>query len=262
MSGGGLSILCTGLALFGGDQERSAQKKIARQNAAALEEQARQERAQAEREAQSFSRESEIVFGDKVSSFAKAGVDISGSPLAVLASTKQQALEDERIIRRNGLERSGATRARAQQQRDQDIARLFRVAAEYINEIHIQSTGSGRVAYDARNILAIRFTENPLVSAEQRPELANEQLSEVFGAVAVRVEDARVCENAKSCRLVGGIDWLVVFAAPQVQGNSAIVHSTVFEAGGDGLAWQSVYRLVLERQDGIWTFVSARAAIS
>ena len=104
-------------SIAGQQQAAQARKGAARRNANALSAQGKAQREQAEREAVNFARESEIVFGDKVSSFAKAGVNLSGSALAVLAQTKEQQLADEKQIRQNGLDAAGVTAAKAAQQR-------------------------------------------------------------------------------------------------------------------------------------------------
>jgi hypothetical protein len=138
----------TAAQLLGGAQARRDQRRAARQNAAELARQARLEREAAKREAKNFRRESEIVFADKVSSFAKAGVDLSGSVLQVLAQTQQQAAEDARMIEQNGLQRSGVTAAQAAQQRS--LARSIGRSGP-LESVGTLLTGIGQIAMMGRD---------------------------------------------------------------------------------------------------------------
>jgi hypothetical protein len=59
-----------------------------------------------------FKRQAEVAFGDSVSGFAKAGVDISGSPLLVLGNNKTEYWNQVNEIERTGsMEAAGLRRA-------------------------------------------------------------------------------------------------------------------------------------------------------
>lgn len=60
---------------------------------------AEQARLVGERREAKFQRESDIFFGNQVSSFAKAGVDISGTPLLKLGIEKQLADQQRQFLR-------------------------------------------------------------------------------------------------------------------------------------------------------------------
>jgi len=111
--------LGTVIGTFGQIKESEAREHAARQNALLLDEEARLRRAQAEEQARIFEDESEITFGDQVSSFAKAGIDIgSGTPQAVLAESRRKAKSDAAAIRINGARAAALTARQAAQQRD------------------------------------------------------------------------------------------------------------------------------------------------
>jgi len=71
-------------------------------NAAFAMEAAQFEAEASEREQEIFRNESALQFGEQVSAFAKAGVDISGSPLLVLADSKRVAGTELSAIKREG----------------------------------------------------------------------------------------------------------------------------------------------------------------
>ncbi len=71
-------------------------------NAAFAMEAAEFEKESSEREQEIFRREAELQFGEQVSAFAKGGVDLSGSPLLVLADSKRVAGTELSAIKREG----------------------------------------------------------------------------------------------------------------------------------------------------------------
>jgi len=73
-----------------------------RRNAAFAMEAAEFERQSSLREQEIFKREAALNFGEQVSGFAKAGVDLSGSPLLVLADSKRVAGTELSAIKREG----------------------------------------------------------------------------------------------------------------------------------------------------------------
>ncbi len=97
--------------------EGRARSSAKTREAAAMRIEAQNVLNESRRQAGIFRQESDVAFGDQVSSFAKAGVDFSGSPLMVLAGSKRD-IEDNisDIITRGDREaaslRSGASNAR------------------------------------------------------------------------------------------------------------------------------------------------------
>ena len=124
----------SGKAFFGA-QKATAQAGSDRAQAEILELESKEVLRATRREADIFGREGEVAFGNQVSSFAKAGVDLSGSPLLVLAQTKADLINEQEDIKRRGaveakLIRAGASNLRSQATRTQKAGRQgFQVAA-------------------------------------------------------------------------------------------------------------------------------------
>lgn len=92
----------TALQVAGQVQESRSNRRSAKRNSDALGAEARSVLKQSKAQADLFRRNAEVIIGDQVSSFAKGGVDISGSPLLVIANTKQNISEEAAAIEING----------------------------------------------------------------------------------------------------------------------------------------------------------------
>ncbi len=86
---GGVKLAGGLFGAVGAKQSADASASGMQSQADALKEQSRQVLRDSRRQADIFERESEVALGDQVSSFAKAGVDMSGSPLMVLAASER-----------------------------------------------------------------------------------------------------------------------------------------------------------------------------
>jgi hypothetical protein len=80
-----------------------------------LEQEAQEIERQTKREVDLFKKRGEIALGDQASSFAAAGVDISSSPLLVMANTKTDINREANEIKRQGEEQARLARIGARQ---------------------------------------------------------------------------------------------------------------------------------------------------
>lgn len=69
--------------------------------------------AETKRQADIFQTRSQFEIGQQKSAFAKAGVDLEGSPLALLASSEKQIAEDVKTIMLEGEQRARALKIHA-----------------------------------------------------------------------------------------------------------------------------------------------------
>lgn len=88
-------LVSSGIQIFGQIKANEAEAEANETNAEFFREQQKISASATRREVDIFDRESEAFFGDQVSAYAKAGVDLSGSILASLTQTKQ-AIRGER----------------------------------------------------------------------------------------------------------------------------------------------------------------------
>ena len=115
---GGVSIATTVFNLAGNNASAQASRDAARAQAILNEAKADERLRQVKRESNIFKRQADVALGDITSSYAKAGVELSGSPLLVLANSARE-LESERaeLVRKGNAEvrllRLGAANARA-----------------------------------------------------------------------------------------------------------------------------------------------------
>jgi len=103
------------IGVIGKRKAKGRQAEAERANASFLREQAEFAEISGKRELNIFERQSDRVIGAQQSAFAKAGVDLSGSALAVLAESKQQAAEEKGAIRRESEFRVRLANLRAQE---------------------------------------------------------------------------------------------------------------------------------------------------
>jgi len=100
------------LQTIGQQQQNRAQAEAERQNALFFEEQAKFIEIAGSRELSIFNTEASQLFGDQVSTFARAGVDISGSALQTLAATKTRMRSERQAIETNTKFRASLARMR------------------------------------------------------------------------------------------------------------------------------------------------------
>lgn len=98
----GGTLLSAGIQAAGQSKASRAEARASEANARFFDEQAKFNTFALRQQVKKFKRESDIFFGDQVSAFAKAGVDVSGSPLMQLALTKKLASDELRSIRKEG----------------------------------------------------------------------------------------------------------------------------------------------------------------
>ena len=91
---GTVAAVGTGVSIYGQVKANSAQAEAERSNAAFYQEQAEFAREAGDRTLKIFEDQAAEFFGKQKTSFAKAGVDISGSPLLALADTQRRAYEE------------------------------------------------------------------------------------------------------------------------------------------------------------------------
>ena len=100
--GGGASLIGGALGAIGSSQEGRAKARAGQANAAFLRKQAEFTELVNERKVDIFQRESKQFEGQVVSRFAKAGVDMSGTPLMQLAIGEQLANQELQAIKKEG----------------------------------------------------------------------------------------------------------------------------------------------------------------
>lgn len=111
----GLLFGSTLLNIYGQQQENKANRKAARQNAEFYRLQKLQIEKATARKKQIFKKESEMFLGDQLSSYVRAGVDISGSALLNLAQTKREQGQELFAIEQEGQLNSQLAGIRASQ---------------------------------------------------------------------------------------------------------------------------------------------------
>lgn len=121
MAGAGAATAIISIPLsIGAAERRIAARQKALKGEALLREKEAQEILRRTRiQGDMFKRKSKVVLGDKASKFAKAGVQLSGSALLVLAGSRQQLDREAAELERKGLReaqlmREGAARLRRQ----------------------------------------------------------------------------------------------------------------------------------------------------
>jgi len=87
----GAALVGAGVEIYGQREANKRARQAEKQNAAYIEQQRKLTMLQNRREADLFQEQSAAFIGDQVSSFAKAGVDMSGSVLMAIAGSKSAA---------------------------------------------------------------------------------------------------------------------------------------------------------------------------
>jgi len=115
--------VATVVTVAGQIKARRDQARAEERNAAFLAEQAEFARQAGEREVTLFERESGEVLAGQIGSFAKAGLDFSGSPLLRVTETRRLILEEKEAIRKNARfnVRFANVRAEASRKRARDL---------------------------------------------------------------------------------------------------------------------------------------------
>jgi hypothetical protein len=109
----------------GNKAKAKAQKKALQAQAFLQEAQATEQLRQTEKQVDISKKKAKVIFGDQVSAFAKAGVQLSDSALLVLANTKSELEQEGVEIQRQGSENARLIRLGAAQLRQEakDIGR-------------------------------------------------------------------------------------------------------------------------------------------
>lgn len=151
MSGGGGGFASGFMGIAGGVLQMAADSKEAKAkirayqtNADWLEEQAEHARQATRRELTIHGREVNEVFGAQVSSFGKGGLDLTGSPLLVLANTRMREFEEARAISEQGYMQVREASLKAQEQRD--LAAYTRSAASLKKTATILNMATGSLS--------------------------------------------------------------------------------------------------------------------
>ena len=145
MGAAAIPLLAAGTVIqaVGQVEAGKAERAAAEANASLSDAEAVEHLRQSKREADIFEKNQAVVFGDQVSSFAKAGVDLSGSALLVLANTKLDIKQEAGEIRRRGERESALIRAGADVERSN--AKRFERAGQ-AGAIGSLLTGAGGIA--------------------------------------------------------------------------------------------------------------------
>jgi hypothetical protein len=139
----GLAAVAIGASVvanvLGSSAAASAKRRAAEEEALRREAQAVEEERRSKRELSLFKRKSQAVLGDAVSSYAKAGVNLSDSALLNIATSsanlESDAVEMERQSKENArLIRMGAAGMR-QEARDIAAAQPFEIAGTVLSGI-------------------------------------------------------------------------------------------------------------------------------
>jgi hypothetical protein len=105
----GAAILGTGVSIYGQYKANKAQAAAEEVNAAFYEEQAKFAEESLQRELAIYQEQAEEFKGSQISGYARGGVDMSGSPLLVLATTKaRQEAEKEAMIANSKMQQREA----------------------------------------------------------------------------------------------------------------------------------------------------------
>lgn len=125
MGGGGGGIATGFMGIAGGVLDMAADSKEAKAkirayntNADWLEEQAEHARQATRRELTIHGREVNEFYGNQVSSVGKGGLDLTGSPLLLLANTRMREFEEAQAISEQGYMQVREASLKAQEQRD------------------------------------------------------------------------------------------------------------------------------------------------
>lgn len=102
--GGAAGFLGMGLGMMGSMQAGAAERNAVYDEASRRRAQAQEELRKTRLNLSAFKKKAEIALGENISSYAKAGVDISESPLLQLAQTKSELGSQAADIERTGLE--------------------------------------------------------------------------------------------------------------------------------------------------------------
>jgi len=108
------TLISIPLSIAANDRKAAANKRALSAQAALQEQQAQESIRQTKRSIDIFKRKGEVVLGDTASSFAKAGVDLSGSALLLLANSKRELGVEREEIERRGVAEANLLRAGAQ----------------------------------------------------------------------------------------------------------------------------------------------------
>ena len=103
-----------GLQISGQRAANEAQAEAEARNAAFFEEQAKFFEDATDRELAIFETESDMIIGGQLATFARAGIDISGSALGVIAQTKEQQSREKSAIKAEGEMNVKLARLKAQ----------------------------------------------------------------------------------------------------------------------------------------------------
>jgi hypothetical protein len=108
-----LMIIGTGVQMYGQYKADKAQAKAEEENGKFLREQEKLAKKATARELDIFDYESKQLSQNQMSAFARAGVDISGSPLAVMAETRLQQMKERAAIETEGTFNARLARLRS-----------------------------------------------------------------------------------------------------------------------------------------------------
>lgn len=124
-----------------------------------------------------FEDESEAFIGDQVSSFAKAGVDLSGSALLKVAGTKAAVGRELQAIKKEGettatLARMRADNSRAEADRlsSDGLAALTIAGGIFQGAAGVTAFNTSVIPSSRANVLS-GASSNPLLSASKFPQL-------------------------------------------------------------------------------------------
>lgn len=132
------------LQMYGQYQANKAQADAEAKNAEFFRMEGKHAEAAARREESIYRQESEEAIGMQTTTFAKAGVDISGSPLMVLAQARSTQMDEISAIKNEGALRARLAYARGEQaQSEADVLRSAKYNLLQMGGTFL--TGSGRI---------------------------------------------------------------------------------------------------------------------
>lgn len=111
----GLQAIGTGLSMDAAGKQADAERAALRGKALLQRKQADERLRQLKTEVDIFKQNKEIAMGDSVSSYAKAGVAMTGSPMMVLGQTERNLQSSLADMERKGLKEVELIREGAQQ---------------------------------------------------------------------------------------------------------------------------------------------------
>ncbi len=114
-----VAVVSTVMNIAAAQQRGASQRRALKGQALVRAKQSDEVLRQTQRKLSVFDRKSDVFFGDQVSRFAKAGVDLSGSALLNLADTRREIEVQRNDIETTGIQESnlllsGASAARGQ----------------------------------------------------------------------------------------------------------------------------------------------------